>query len=58
MSLHQTTAHVLTNVYNKYCVFFYLQPQCGMFGYDKCVLVHEDMMHFKDNWLIDNVEQS
>ena len=43
----QTTAHVLTIVCNNNCVFFYLRPQWGMFGLDRRVLVHEDMMHFK-----------
>ena len=46
MSVDQKTAHVLTIVCNNYnnCFFFYLRPQCSMFGR---VLVHEDMTNFK-----------
>ena len=47
MSLDQKRAAVLTIDCNNNC--FYLCLQCGMFGLDRCVLVHLDQRTAHDN---------
>ena len=51
---------MLTIVYNNNCVFFYLHPQCGMFGWGRHVQVHEaHWCTFKwlTDWLL-NIDQN